>query len=494
MKNVYFLGIGGIGMSALARFFRHEGSRVAGYDLTRTPLTEALEAEGVAIHYSDDPAMIPPEFRDPGATLVVYTPAVPADHAELKWLKDNGFTIEKRSEVLGRIARQKFTMAVAGTHGKTTTTTLVAWLNRAVTGGGSAFLGGISKNFGSNLVLDPQETTLSSKVRRFCADRSRGVEDSTDGTASATMQGGAKDACFSQQRLSVEADEFDRSFLRLNPDVAVITSVDPDHLDIYGTYEAVREAFTQFVRQVKGITILNSKVDIEIPRGAQILRYSLDDTSADFHARNIKSLPGGHYSYDIVTPDGAIEGCTLGITGRINVENSIAATALIWAADRDFDRAKLKAGLAEFQGVKRRFDFWVNTPQIAYMDDYAHHPEELNAALTSLRAMFPERRITAVFQPHLFSRTQDLHAEFAAALSRADEVILLPIYPAREKPIAGVNSELIGRDITAPWSVVAKESLVDEIRRRPIDVLVTFGAGNIENHCAEIAEVVRQKE
>lgn len=468
MRNVYFLGIGGIGMSALARFFLHDGCRVAGYDLTRTPLTEALENEGMSIHYDDDPALIPSEFRDPGATLVVYTPAVPADHAELKWLRDNGFTIEKRSEVLGRAARHKFTMAVAGTHGKTTTTTLVAWLNRVVTGGGSAFLGGISKNFGSNLVLEPQEELL------------------TYDTLS------SKSACFSRQRLAVEADEFDRSFLRLNPDVAVVTSVDPDHLDIYGTYEAVREAFTQFVRQVKGVAVLNLKVDIEIPHSAKILRYSLDDERADFYAKNMKSLPGGHYSYDIVTPTGVVEGCTLGITGLINVENSVAAVALMWAADNDVGHEKLKTGLAEFQGVKRRFDFWVNTPNVAYMDDYAHHPEELDAALTSLRAMFPGRRITAVFQPHLFSRTQDLHADFARALSRADEVILLPIYPARERPIEGVDSELIGRAITVPWSVVEKEQLVEKIARRPIDVLVTFGAGNIENHCAEIAEVVEK--
>ncbi len=458
INNIYFIGIGGIGMSALARYFMHEGMRVAGYDLTETPLTRALEKEGAGIHYTDDVAQIPPPFRDPATTLVVYTPAVPSGHSELRWFLDNDFLVEKRSEMLGHVADGKFTMAVAGTHGKTTTTTLVAWLNRVVTGGGSAFLGGLSKNFDSNLVLGENN------------------------------------------RLAVEADEFDRSFLRLNPDVAVITSVDADHLDIYGTYANVKEAFSQFVERIQplGAVILNTRVDIEIRnRTAALYTYSLDDAAADFRAENLRTLPGGYYEYDIVTPNGRIEKCTLGIPGLINVENSIAAVAMMWVAGEMRGEPpchdKVREALATFRGVKRRFDFYVNTPHTVYMDDYAHHPEELSAALGSLRAMFPGRKITAIFQPHLYTRTRDLHREFATALSQADELILTPIYPARELPIEGVDAELIGRHATIPWRVVQKEELAEEIAKTPSDVVVTFGAGNIENHCSEIAEVIKKK-
>lgn len=458
MKNIYFLGIGGIGMSALARYFMHEGRGVAGYDLTETPLTRLLEAEGAAIHYTDDPALIGTAFRDPQTTLVVYTPAVPSDHRELVWFREHGFRIEKRSEMLGHVAEGKFVMAVAGTHGKTTTTTMTAWLNHVCTGGGSAFLGGISKNFDSNLVL------------------------------------GAGD------RLAVEADEFDRSFLQLRPDAAVITSVDPDHLDIYGTFEAVREAFAQFAGLIKkgGAAIVNKQVDIDITnKDIDIYTYSADDASSDFHARDIRPLDDGHYLYDVATPDGEITDCRLGIPGIVNVENSIAAVSLMWAAARmrnePLDHDKLRRALAEFRGVKRRFDFHVNMPRASYMDDYAHHPEELAAALSSLRGMFPGRRITAVFQPHLYTRTRDLYREFAGALSAADEVILAPIYPARELPIEGVDSEMIGRLLTVPWSVVEKEKLAAAVSAAETDVVVTFGAGNIENHVAEIAEAVKRK-
>ncbi|MDR2911768.1 MAG: UDP-N-acetylmuramate--L-alanine ligase [Alistipes sp.] len=459
IKNVYFIGIGGIGMSALARYFMHEGMGVAGYDLTETPLTRALSAEGASVHYEDSVGAIPLEFRDPATTLVVFTPAVPADHSELSWFLDSGFMVEKRSEMLGHVAEGKFTMAVAGTHGKTTTTTLVAWLNSQVAGEGSAFLGGISKNFDSNLVLGKGD------------------------------------------RLAVEADEFDRSFLRLSPDVAVVTSVDADHLDIYGTHDAVREAFSQFVDRIRagGAAILNSRVDIEVrnPR-IETYSYSLDDPAADFHAENLRPLAGGYYEYDIVTPDGRIADCRLGITGRINVENSVAAVAMMWAAAKmrgeTLDPEKLREGLATFTGVRRRFDIRVESPAATYIDDYAHHPRELEAALGSIREMLPDRRITAIFQPHLYTRTRDFHAEFADALSKADELILTPIYPAREEPIEGVDAEMIGRLVTSiPWSVVPKERLAEVIAKRPTDVVVTFGAGNIENHCEEIAAAVKQK-
>ena len=456
-RNVYFLGIGGIGMSALARYFLHEGHRVAGYDRTRSHLTEELEAEGAAVHYEDDVRLIPGEFLDPKETMVVYTPAVPQDHSEYRYFTEHGFRIEKRSQMLGHLAEGKYVMAVAGTHGKTTTSTMVAWLNRVLTGGGSAFLGGISKNFAGNLVL-----------------------------------GGGK-------RLAVEADEFDRSFLRLYPDVAVVTSADADHLDIYGTHEAVKEAFSQFVRQIRpdGFLIIKQGVDIVVDNPEiTVYRYSYD-VPCDFYARNVQLLEGGHYRYDIVTPGGAIEGCTLGIPGWINIENSVAAVASVWCAARaegtEPDAGKLREALASFSGVKRRFEFYVNTPKQVYMDDYAHHPRELAATLTSVRGMFPGRRITALFQPHLYTRTRDLYAEFAEALSHADEVVLLPIYPAREEPIPGITSEIIAGRVGVPYRIVERGRLADEVAAMDTDVVISFGAGNIDACCEAIAEKLRAK-
>lgn len=456
-RNVYFLGIGGIGMSALARYFLHEGRRVAGYDRTRSRLTEELEAEGAAVHYEDDVRLIPGEFLDPRETMVVYTPAVPQDHSEYRYFTEHGFRIEKRSQMLGHLAEGKYVMAVAGTHGKTTTSTMVAWLNRVLTGGGSAFLGGISKNFGGNLVLG----------------------------------GGG--------RLAVEADEFDRSFLRLYPDVAVVTSADADHLDIYGTHEAVKEAFSQFVRQIRpdGFLIVKQGVDIVIDNPEiTVYRYAYDSL-CDFYARNVQLLEGGHYRYDIVTPGGVIAGCTLGIPGWINIENSVAAVASVWCAARtegtEPDADKLREALASFSGVKRRFEFYVNTPKQVYMDDYAHHPRELAATLTSVRGMFPGRRITALFQPHLYTRTRDLYAEFAGALSHADEVVLLPIYPAREEPIPGIASEIIADRVAVPCRIVERGRLADEVAAMDTDVVISFGAGNIDACCEAIAEKLRVK-
>lgn len=455
--NIYFLGIGGIGMSALARYFLHEGRRVAGYDRTPSALTEALEAEGAAIHYEEDVRLIPEAFLDPATTMVVYTPAVPRDHAEYRYFLEHGFRIEKRSQMLGHLSAGKYVMAVAGTHGKTTTSTLVAWLNRALTGGGSAFLGGVSKNFDSNLVLG----------------------------------GGA--------RLAVEADEFDRSFLRLYPDVAVVTSADADHLDIYGTHEAVKEAFSQFIGQIRpgGSLIIKQGLDLRIDNpGITVWRYALD-TPCDFYAARVRLLEGGHYRYDIVTPDGVIADCTLGVPGWVNIENSVAAVASVWCAARHegvaLDAERLREGLASFAGVKRRFEFYVNTPKQVYMDDYAHHPRELAATLLSLRRMFPGRRITALFQPHLYTRTRDLCDGFAEALSHADEVVLLPIYPAREEPIEGVTSEIIAERVTVPCRIVPREALADTVAAMPTDVVVSFGAGNIDACCGAIAERLKQK-
>ena len=478
-KNVYFLGIGGIGMSALARYFLHEGRRVAGYDRTRSHLTEELEAEGAAVHYEDDVRLIPGEFLDPSDTMVVYTPAVPQDHSEYRYFTEHGFRIEKRSQMLGHLAEGKYVMAVAGTHGKTTTSTLVAWLNRVLTGGGSAFLGGISKNFGGNLVLDGKGV----QEIRPAAGQGSAVAESR-------LLGG---------RLAVEADEFDRSFLRLYPDVAVVTSADADHLDIYGTHEAVKEAFSQFVRQIRpdGYLIIKQGVDIVIDNPEiTVYRYAYD-TPCDFYARNVQLLEGGHYRYDIVTPSGVIEGCTLGIPGWVNIENSVAAVASVWCAaqaeGKEADADKLREALASFSGVKRRFEFYVNTPKQVYMDDYAHHPRELAATLTSVRGMFPGRRITALFQPHLYTRTRDLHAEFAEALSHADEVVLLPIYPAREEPIPGIASEIIAERVQVPCRIVERGRLADEVAVMDTDVVISFGAGNIDACCEALAEKLRMK-
>ena len=444
-------------MSAIARYFIHEGYAVAGYDRTATPLTRELEKEGALIHYEDDPELIPEGMRSPEDTLVVLTPAIPADHREWAWLREGGFKIEKRSEMLGILSEGKLTMAVAGTHGKTTTSTLAAWLNHAAAGEGNAFLGGISRNFSSNLVLGEG------------------------------------------RRLVVEADEYDRSFLRLHPDIAVITAVDADHLDIYGTVEAVVEAFEQFASQIRsgGALILKQGVELQFDSSERkIYRYSCDD-GGDFHAENIRLMEGGHYLYDIVLPDGRIEDCELGILGKVHIENSVAAVAMLWCAavaeNKPFDKEAVRRALGSFEGVKRRMEVYVNTAEQVYIDDYAHHPEELRATIESLRGIFPGRNILAVFQPHLYTRTQDLAPEFAEALSLADEVLLVPIYPARELPIEGVCSEMIGRMLTVKWSMVEREELAARLETMPTDVVVTFGAGNIDVCCNGVAEVIRKK-
>ena len=451
------MGIGGIGMSALARYFLHEGRKVAGYDRTETPLTRALQAEGAYVTYDDEVENIPAEFRDPATTMVVYTPAVPADHPQMAFFREGGFLVEKRSQMLGHLSEGKYVMAVAGTHGKTTTSTMIAWLNAATDMGGNAFLGGISKNFNGNMVLGQGD------------------------------------------RLAVEADEFDRSFLRLKPNVAVITSVAPDHLDIYGTFEAVVEAFGQFASLIKkgGDLVIKQGVDIPLPEGIDIWRYSYDDSSSDFYATNVVLQQGGYYRFDIVTPFGTFRDLTLGIPGWVNIENAVAAVASSVCAARkrkeELDEQKLKAALEAFSGVKRRFEFYVNTPRQVYMDDYAHHPEELEATITSVRKMFPERKITAVFQPHLYTRTRDLYREFADALSLADTTVLVPIYPAREEPIEGITSEIIADCVTVPCSICERENLADYLAAAETDVVVTFGAGNIDAYCQAIADALSHK-
>lgn len=450
--KVYFLGIGGIGMSALARYFMHEGKQVAGYDRTATPLTHALENEGAAVTYEDEESTIPDAYKDAATTLVVYTPAIPADSVQMDFFRRNGFEVLKRSRMLGVVSEGKYVMAVAGTHGKTTTTTMTAWFNHLAGGGGSAFLGGISKNFDSNLVLGKGK------------------------------------------RLAVEADEFDRSFLQLHPDVAVITAADADHLDIYGTHEAVKEAFSAFISQIKpgGALIMKQGVELAVAnKDIKVYRYAYD-TPADFYAKNIKLIEGGHYRFDMVCPDREIKDCTLGVPGWVNIENCIAAVSLLWVAG--FDEKLLKEAMASFSGVKRRFDFYINDSRRVYVDDYAHHPEELRAAVTSLKAMFPGRKLTAVFQPHLYTRTRDFYRDFAEVLSMVDDVLLMPIYPAREKPIEGISSELIAGLVKSPVRIVQKNELVDVIREKDPEFLVTFGAGDIDNFCGSIAETLKLPE
>ena len=456
-KKIYFLGIGGIGMSALARYYMHEGCRVAGYDRTATPLTRALEAEGAEVHYEDDIELIPEDMRSAEDTLVVLTPAIPSDHKEWAWLRENGFHIEKRSQMLGHLSEGKLCMAVAGTHGKTTTSTLAAWLNHAAAKEGNAILGGISRNFNSNLSLGEGK------------------------------------------RLVVEADEYDRSFLRLHPDVAVITAADADHLDIYGTAEAVKEAFEEFASQIKegGALILKQGVDIKFDTTTRSLyRYSCDN-GGDFHAENISLIEDGHYSYDIVLPDCRIERCTLGILGKVHIENSVAAVAMLWCAakieGKAFDMEAVKEALRSFEGVKRRMEVYINTPKQVYIDDYAHHPEELRATIESLRGIFPGRRLLAIFQPHLYTRTRDFATEFSEVLSLCDEVIMVPIYPARELPIEGVCSEMIGKNLTVAWQLVEREALAETLRTMNTDVVVTFGAGNIDAVCEEIYAALKTK-
>ncbi len=458
-KNIYFVGIGGIGMSALARYFLHEGCRVGGYDRTPSLLTEELEREGAEIHFEDDLSLIDGAFLDPAQCIVIYTPAIPKDHSELTHFQSGGFEVLKRSQMLGVLTRGKYVMAVAGTHGKSSTSTLLAWLNHRAEGQGCAVLGAISRNLGSNLLLG------------------------------------------SGERVVVEADEFDRSFLRLKPNVAVVTSADADHLDIYGTHEAVKEAFSQFVDLIEagGSLIIKQGVDIEL-RNAEIevYRYSYDER-CDFYVSRAELLEGGLYSFDIETPSGVIEDCRLGIPGWVNIENCVAAVASMWCAakaeGRELDEEALREALQSFRGIKRRLEIYHSSAKGVYMDDYAHHPREIAATLSSVREMFPERGITAIFQPHLFTRTRDLYVEFAQSLSIADRVILLPIYPAREEPIEGVSSQMIAQLVRSQEEVVIveRERVASYLESIDTDIVITFGAGNIDLHCEEIAKVVEAK-
>ena len=447
-KNAYFIGIGGIGMSAIARYFKFKGLNVAGYDKTESELTDTLQKEGIDVHYVDNVDFIPKDIEN---TLVVYTPAIPHDLKELKYVMDNGYNVFKRSKVLGEITDGERCLAVSGTHGKTTTSTLTAHILDESGEGCSAFLGGISKNYGTNLLMSHTPTVV------------------------------------------VEADEFDRSFLQLHPEIAVITAMDADHLDIYGDLEHVHEAFKAFASQVSGTVIAKLGLDITSKdTNAKILRYHYNDPKADFYARNPQPDKLGYFSFDIVWPGGVIEGVKCGTPGWVNVENSVAAAAI--CLTYGLKPEAIKHAIGTFQGVKRRLDIHVNTEKISYIDDYAHHSKELSTAISSMRDIFPGRKLTAIFQPHLYTRTRDFADDFAAALSKVDKLILLDIYPAREEPIPGVTSEIIFDKVTAPEKVMLhKEELMGYLEKEPVDVLITFGAGNIADFIAPITELLEKR-
>lgn len=447
-KNAYFIGIGGIGMSAIARYFKFKGLNVAGYDKTESELTDTLQKEGIDVHYVDNVDFIPKDIEN---TLVVYTPAIPHDLKELKYVMDNGYNVFKRSKVLGEITDGERCLAVSGTHGKTTTSTLTAHILDESGEGCSAFLGGISKNYDTNLLMSHTPTVV------------------------------------------VEADEFDRSFLQLHPEIAVITAMDADHLDIYGDLEHVHEAFKAFASQVSGTVIAKLGLDITSKdTNAKILRYHYNDPKADFYARNPQPDKLGYFSFDIVWPGGVIEGVKCGTPGWVNVENSVAAAAI--CLTYGLKPEAIKHAIGTFQGVKRRLDIHVNTEKISYIDDYAHHPKELSTAISSMRDIFPGRKLTAIFQPHLYTRTRDFADDFAAALSKVDKLILLDIYPAREEPIPGVTSEIIFDNVTAPEKVMLhKEELMGYLEKEPVDVLITFGAGNIADFIAPITELLEKR-
>ncbi len=448
MKQVYFIGIGGIGMSAIARYYNFKGLKVSGYDKTPSELTHALESEGIEIHYEDNIDYVPKDVEN---TLVVYTPAIPKDMGELVYVMNHGYRVIKRSRMLGEIAEGQRCFAVAGTHGKTTTSTLLAHIFQDSGEGCSAFLGGISKNYDTNLLVSHNENIVA------------------------------------------EADEFDRSFLQLFPEIAAITSMDADHLDIYSDILNMHTAFKAFASQVSGTVIIKYGLDIT-PEDtkAKILQYSYDDPRADFYASDIKVDGCGYFSFNLHYPGGIIKDCTVGIPGWINVENAIAASAI--ALTYGLDGEKLKHALASFKGVKRRFDIHVNKPGCSYIDDYAHHPKEISAAISSMRDIFPGRKLTAIFQPHLYTRTRDFAEEFAEALSQVDKLILLDIYPAREEPIPGVTSEIIFDKVSAPEKVLMmKEELMDYLQNEPIDTLISFGAGNIDRFIGPISQLLCQR-
>ena len=454
--SLYFVGAGGIGMAALERYFLAQGKRIAGYDRTPSALTHALEQEGVHIDYDENPDLIPDYCRDPQRTLVVYTPAVPETHQGLTYFRNGGFEVVKRAALLGVVTAHSKGLCFSGTHGKTTTSSMAAHILHSSGIGCNAFLGGVLRNYDSNFLL------------------------------SATSPYSV-----------IEADEFDRSFHHLRPYIAVVTSTDPDHLDIYGTPENYLESFAHFTELIQpgGSLIVHTGLALKprVPQGVKTYTYSRDE--GDFHAVNIRR-GNGSITFDMVTPWETIPDISLGVPVEINIENALAAMAACRLVDVPFDA--MREAVATFQGPKRRFEFWLKEPGEqgrVMIDDYAHHPDELRASLASVRALYPGRRLTVIFQPHLYTRTRDFAPGFASALSLADEVILLPIYPAREEPIPGVNSEMILNQVTSTKKCIySKENLIKSIHLSNFDVLLTAGAGDIDKLLPEIcAEYKKQK-
>lgn len=452
-SSLYFIGAGGIGMSALVRYFLAKGYRVAGYDRTSSSLTDALQSEGLEIVYDESVDLIPDYCRDPKTTLVVYTPAIPATHAGLVYFREHGFKVVKRAELLGLITQSSKGLCFSGTHGKTTTSSMAAHIFHESPVGCNAFLGGILRNYNSNLILsDHSPFTV------------------------------------------IEADEYDRSFHWLHPYMAVVTATDPDHLDIYGTEEAYLESFAHFTSLIQpgGCLVIKKGIKL-VPRvqeGVKVYTYSARD-GGDFHAGNIR-VGNGTILFDFVAPDGVVADVELGVPVDINIENAVAAMAIArlnGVADDDMRRA-----MASFKGAKRRFEFWVKRDDRVMIDDYAHHPDELKASIRSVRALYPGRKLTVIFQPHLYSRTRDFAPQFAEALSMADQVILLDIYPARELPIPGVTSQLIFDRITCrDKELCLREKLLERIKECNFDILLTMGAGDIDRLLPDIASIVEAK-
>lgn len=447
----YFLGIGGIGMSALARYFSAKGFQVAGYDRTQTPLTTELEAEGIFISFIEDVEQIPFVFNKYENTLVIVTPAIPSDHPQLIYFKENNFTILKRAEVLGKITRQSKALCIAGTHGKTTTSTITAHLLYQSKVSCSAFLGGIANNYSTNLLISNESNFVV-----------------------------------------IEADEYDRSFHQLTPYMAVITSADPDHLDIYENANAFRESFERFSSLILpgGALIMRKGIDIvpRLQKGVKLYTYSMDE-GGDFTAEKIR-IEKGDLHFDFVTPTERINDVRLGVPARINVENSVAAMALAWLNGVSTD--ELRTGISSFSGIYRRFNVIYKSEDVLFMDDYAHHPSELRASIASIRDLYPDRKITGIFQPHLYSRTRDFAADFAKELSLLDDLILLNIYPARELPIEGITSEVILSEVKLENKVLCSdENLLSLLKEKTLDVLVTFGAGDIDKMVPKIKEQLK---
>ncbi len=450
MQAVYFIGIGGIGMSAIARYFLNSGVFVGGYDKTPSALTETLEKEGAVIHYEDNISLIPQECLHKDDCLVVYTPAIPGTHSELNYFKDNGYDMQKRAQVLGTLTRSLKGLCAAGTHGKTTTSSIAAHILHQSHIGCNAFLGGITKNYGTNYIL-------------------------------------SKDSPY----VVIEADEFDRSFHWLTPWATVITSTDADHLDIYGTEEAYLESFRKYTSLIipGGCLILHTGLKLQPAPQDGVRTYTYSREEGDFHAKNI-NIGNGRITFDLVSPIEDIPNIELGVPVAINIDNGIAAMALAQIAGATAE--EIRNAMLSFGGVDRRFDFHVRREDMVYISDYAHHPEEIRQSILSINQLYNDRRIKAIFQPHLYSRTQDFYKEFADALSLLDDVVLLDIYPAREEPIPGVTSKLIYDNLRPGIrkTMCRKQDILDCVREKDFDVLVTLGAGDIENYAKEIADIL----